>query len=79
MSFKPRPIRANALRHALAFALRSVRVARHRLGLSEETRYQIAYQVVAQLLCDGRWPELNEEAKGIPVADGSQDKRHHPT
>lgn len=66
------------MRDALAFALRTVRVARHPLGLSEDTRYRIADEVVAKLLNDGRWPELREEAKGIPVADGSQDKRRNP-
>ena len=54
------PIRADALKFALAFALRSVRLDRHRLGLSEETRYRIAGEAVDRPLRDGRWPELKQ-------------------
>jgi hypothetical protein len=70
------PTRADSLRHALAFALRSVRTAQHRLGLSEGTRYDIADQVVRDLTREGRWPELKEES-AIPVtpANGPHDKR----
>jgi len=71
------PIRADSLRFALAFALRDVRLERHRLGLSEETRYRIAREVVDYLVRDGRWPELNQEIVLIPItpAYGPHDKR----
>jgi hypothetical protein len=74
MTDKP-PIRADALRFAVAFALREVRLASHRLGLSEETRYRVADEAVNQLLRDGRWPELNEEGELRPLSDGTNDKR----
>jgi hypothetical protein len=63
------------LRLALAFALRSVRLAKHRLELSEKTRYRIADQAVNYLIHDGRSPELLEETKLRPLADGSTDQR----
>jgi hypothetical protein len=61
-----------------SFALRDVRLAKHRLGLSEETRYRIADEVVAYLVQGGRWPELNEESKLRPLSDGSQQKWRTP-
>jgi hypothetical protein len=67
--------KADSLRFALAFALRSVRLAKHRLGLSEETRYRIADEAVNHLVRDERWPELLEESKLRPLADGSTDER----
>lgn len=51
--------RGFALYHALAMALGKVRLAQHRLGMSEEQRYEIAHSVVGRLQEDGRWPELN--------------------
>jgi ribosomal protein S9 len=69
------PIRADALRLALARALTNVRLARHRLGLSEESRYRIADEVVDYLVRDGRWPELNRVSELRPLPDGSNDKR----
>jgi hypothetical protein len=69
------PTRADSLKFALAFALRNVRLARHPLGLSEETRHRIADDAVEQLLRDGRWPELKQAVELRPLADGSTDKR----
>jgi hypothetical protein len=71
----PPPTRADSLRYALAFALRSVRLAKHPLGMSEETRYRIADQTVNYLLRYGRWPELNDRPELRPLANGSSDKR----
>ena len=70
------PIRADALKFALAFALRSVRLDRHRLGLSEETRYRIAGEAVDRPLRDGRWPELKQTPELRPLAS-AQDPNDH--
>ena len=67
---------ADALKFALAFALRSVRLDRHRLGLSEETRYRIAGEAVDYLIRDGRWPELNQVGELRPLAS-AQDPNDH--
>jgi hypothetical protein len=74
----PKPPRAEALRYALAFALGTVRLARFKLGMTEETRYRIADEVVTYLRKDGRWPELNEEIELRPLSDGSQAKWRTP-
>jgi hypothetical protein len=74
MADKP-TTRADSLRFALAFALRNVRLAGHRLGLSEETRYRIADEAVNALVRDGRWPELNHVGELRPLSDGTNDKR----
>lgn len=57
-----------ALYHALAMALTKVRLARFKLGLSEEQRYEIAENVVHRLQQDGRWPELNDVSEPRPPA-----------
>jgi hypothetical protein len=41
--------RAEALRHALAFALRRVHVGPKRLKLDEDTRWQIAGEAIDEL------------------------------
>jgi hypothetical protein len=69
------PTRADSLKFALAFALRNVRLARHPLGLSEETRHRVANEAIEYLLRDGRWPELKQAGELLPLADGSNDKR----
>ncbi len=70
------PTRAESLKFALAFALRSVKLDRHRLGLSEETRYRIAGEAVDYLIRDGRWPELNDRPELRPLAS-AQDPNDH--
>jgi hypothetical protein len=65
------PTRAESLKFALAFALRDVRLDRHRLGLSEDTRYRVANEAVEYLIRDGRWPELKEESVLRPLAEGT--------
>jgi hypothetical protein len=72
------PTRADSLRFALAFALRSVRLMKHPLGLSEETRIRIADTTVNYLIRYGQWPELLERPELRPLADGSTDKRVFP-
>jgi len=57
-----------ALWHALAMALSKVRLARFRLGLSEEQRYEVAGDTVRMLQDDGRWPELNDISEPRPPA-----------
>jgi hypothetical protein len=74
MDDKP-PKRADSLRFALTFALRHARLAKHPLGLSEESRYRIAGETVNYLIQVGRWPELLEESELRPLSDGSTDKR----
>ena len=74
MTDKP-PTRADSLKFALAFALRNVRLARHPLGLSEETRHSVADEAVEQLIRDGRWPELKQACELRPLSDGANDKR----
>jgi hypothetical protein len=64
----PRSTKGFALYHALAFALSRVRLARFKLGLTEDQRFEIAETTVLRLQEDGRWPELNEESKRIPPA-----------
>lgn len=79
MTDKP-PTRADSLRYALAFALRSVKLARHPLGLTEETRYRIADETIRHLVRDGRWPELNERPELRPLASAQDpnDARRWP-
>lgn len=72
------PTRGDTLKHALAFALRNVRLERHRLGLSEESRYKIADETVRYLTQYNEWPELKEPAGPMQLADGSNDKRTFP-
>ena len=73
------PTRADSFKFALAFALRNVRLAGHRPGLSEETRYRVADEAVNQLLRDDRWPELKQEVELRGLADGANDKRERPS
>ncbi len=62
------PTKGDLLKFALAFALRAVRLHRFRLGLSEEDRYRVAHDAVAELRKHGGWRELDEEARAIPPA-----------
>jgi hypothetical protein len=65
--------RAEALRHALAFALRKVHVGPK---LGEETRWQVAGEAIDELRRYGGWKELDEEAPiRLPEASGEGDKR----
>lgn len=70
------PTRADAVRYALAFTLRGVKLARHSLGLAEETRYRIAGEAVDHLVRDGRWPELNDRPELRPLTS-AQDPNDH--
>ena len=54
--------RAELLRHALSQALRKVHAGRQKLKLDEETRWQIAGEVIEELRRYGGWKELDEEA-----------------
>lgn len=67
--------RAEALRHALAFALRKVHVGPKRLRLGEDTRWQVAGEAIDELRRYGGWQALDEEAP-IRVATGDGDKRN---
>jgi hypothetical protein len=64
--------RAEALRHALAFALSKVHVGPKRLKLGEDTRWQVAGEAIDELRKHGGWKELDEEAP-IKVAQAGGD------
>jgi hypothetical protein len=66
--------RAEALRHALAFALRKIRIGPKRLKLDQDTRWQLAGEAIDELRRYGGWKDLDEEAP-IKVATGDGDKR----
>lgn len=55
--------RAEALRHALAFALRNVHVGAKRLKLDEDTRWRLAGEAIDDLRKYGGWKELDEERR----------------
>jgi hypothetical protein len=65
-----------ALWHALARSLGSVRLQRFRLGLTEEQRFEVAEAAVQLLQDDGRWPELHEESRTLPLAPASKAGPH---
>lgn len=52
--------KADMLKFSIAFALRNVRTERHRLGLPEETRYQIAEDTIREMCRLGDWKELDD-------------------
>jgi hypothetical protein len=54
--------RAEALRHALAFALRKVHVGPKRLKLDEDTRWNLAGEAIDELRRYRGWKELDQEA-----------------
>jgi hypothetical protein len=55
------------LRFAIAFALRKTRTARHRLGLSEEARFQVADDTISEMRRYGQWRELDDNLPEPPV------------
>jgi hypothetical protein len=68
--------RAELLRHALASALSKARLKNARLGLSEETRWEIAGEAIAELRRYGGWQALDEEAPmRSSTATNPDDKR----
>lgn len=66
--------KGSILRFALAFALRNVRVARYRLGLSEDQRYAVADEVMRELRRTGGWNDLDEPVE--PVHQWDRDSQH---
>lgn len=56
------PTKGDILRHCLAYALIKVRVARHKLRLSEAERYEVADHTLRRLRETGQWKELDDEA-----------------
>ena len=68
--------RAEALRHALAFALRKVHVGPKRARFDEDARWQIAGEAIDELRRYGKWKELDEESPiTVAMASGDGDKR----
>lgn len=68
--------RGDILRHALAFAMRGLRLKRAPLGLSEETRNSLADKAVTELQRRGHWKELDEESPvNMAMASHPGDKR----
>jgi hypothetical protein len=59
--------KASLLRFAIAYALRRVRLARRRLGLSEEQRYEIADETLREMRRFGGWRDLDEPVEAEPV------------
>jgi hypothetical protein len=55
------------LRHAIAFALRSVRLSGRRLGLTEDDRMRIADNTLRELRRHGEWRELDDVVDGGPT------------
>jgi hypothetical protein len=53
--------RANTLLHSLAYALRSVRLRGHRLGLTEDERFEVAKETIIELRRRGAWSDLDTE------------------
>jgi hypothetical protein len=59
------------LRHAIAFALRRVRLSGRRLGLTEEERLRVADDTLRELRRHGEWRELDDAIDGGPTAASS--------
>jgi hypothetical protein len=53
--------KADSLKFAIAFALRSARVGRNRLKLSEEDRYKVADDTIAEMRRYGQWRDLDDD------------------
>jgi hypothetical protein len=58
--------KGDLLRHSIAFALRSVRLAGRRLGLTEEDRMRVADDTLRELRKHGEWGELDDVVDGGP-------------
>jgi hypothetical protein len=58
--------KADSLKFAIAFALRSVRAGRYRLGLSEDARYKVADDTIAAMRRYGQWRDLDDELPPPP-------------
>jgi hypothetical protein len=56
------------LQHAIAFALRSVRLSGRRLRLTEDDRMRVADDTLRELRRHGEWPELDDAVDGGPTA-----------
>ena len=55
------------LRHCIAFALRSVRLSGHRLGLTEDDRMRVADDTMRELRRHGAWKDLDGVVNGGPT------------
>jgi hypothetical protein len=60
--------KASLLRFSLAYALRRVRLARHRLGLTEEQCYAVADETIREMRRFGGWSDLDEPVEPKPPA-----------
>src|SRR6476620_10164260 len=56
------------LRHAIAFALRSVRLSGRRLGLTEDDRMRVADDALRELRRHGEWRELDDTVDSGPLS-----------
>jgi len=56
------------LRHAIAFALRGVRLSGRRLGLTEDDRMRVADDTLRELRRHGAWKDLDDVIDGGPTA-----------
>jgi hypothetical protein len=76
-AYKPQT-HGDTLRYALAFALSKVRYARHRLGLSEEARYQVADETIKELRRYGHWKELDNPLPDTTAAAQHPNDKRRP-
>ena len=65
------------LRHAIAFALRSVRLSGRRFGLTEDDRMRGADDTLRELRRYGEWRELDDVIDGGPTAASSARPEPH--
>jgi len=59
------------LRHAIAFALRNVRLSGRRFDLTEDDRMRVADDSLRKLRRYGEWRELDDTVDGGPTVANS--------
>jgi hypothetical protein len=67
--------RGELLRHALAFALRSLRFKRAPLGPAETDRYRLAEEAIAALRKQGRWRSWTMKCRTLSGSRPTHDTR----
>jgi hypothetical protein len=74
-STKMKTTKGDILRHALAYALRGLRLGRYPLGLTEADRFKVADDAIRTLRSAGQWCSLDEPAEEGPVGLTGPSKR----
>jgi hypothetical protein len=72
--FKPDTL-AHVLWHALAFAMRDLRLGRYPAGLTEDQRFDLARQTILRLRQKDQWKLLDEVTEPLPVTDSARAAR----